>query len=258
MSSALLATPIPRGLKLPGPYALPSSGCALFRGDVVERVCPVRQGVTLADQPSPKVPSRNRADRDDAAIPICVSLPTANGVAADEVRQGEGRFLAAAVFRSAGRAELIGFGCVNAVQPDAPPVNFNGVAVNHGCDSHELARRVFVAASNETCRERGSGDPSQHARPMGQSSEWVDSSATALARVGNDCPRYFRLIPRAVGLCLTERLPNGAIQPSARRPVRRASPAPRSQVERLGRWPSPAPRAPRRIAATLSAIPTER
>src|SRR3546814_13697681 len=54
-----------------------------------------------------------------------------HGGTADPLVKGNGRLLAAANFLFADDAELVALGCVNAVQTDARPLDFDGIAVDH-------------------------------------------------------------------------------------------------------------------------------
>src|SRR3546814_10712993 len=94
-----------------------------------------------------------RSTRTDTLFPYMTLFRSAtHGGTADPLVKGNGRLLAAANFLFADDAELVALGCVNAVQTDARPMDFYGIAVDHRglANNRNRTRRAAIRSEEHT------------------------------------------------------------------------------------------------------------
>src|SRR3546814_5755335 len=95
-------------------------------------------------------------DCNDTPVPVAIFRFATHGGTADPLVKGNGRLLAAANFLFADDAELVALGCVNAVQTDARPMDFYGIAVDHRGLANNRNRTRRAAIPRLGCYHRRS------------------------------------------------------------------------------------------------------
>ena len=111
--------------------ALLSERCALSR-EVRPGLFAVCQCEPLPDQPFVDVDLAHGALRHHAPVAIRIALAARDGPPSDQVLECQRSFLTATP-RDTGSifARLAAFGCIDAEQPNALAMDFNGVAIDH-------------------------------------------------------------------------------------------------------------------------------
>ena len=126
-SATLRAAPVPRHVKASGPDIAPcGSGFGL-----IADVSAISHGPPFTHKPSVQIGTVLMTDRNEAAIAVGIANGATDLPAADPVGERQRRSLPASPALTLGcGTKLPTFGCVNPMQSDALPTDFQSIAIN--------------------------------------------------------------------------------------------------------------------------------
>ena len=131
-AAMMLRSPIPRHLEVASPKPLVVAVRAVFFDHVIQRIASVGDGKALRHHPLSKILPPLEADGDDPPVAVEAAPFAADGCVADLLSQCQGGFLTTPPSVARGSlARLTALWRINAMQPNAAAVQFQGIAIDH-------------------------------------------------------------------------------------------------------------------------------